>query len=178
MKSSVDVVMRVFADFLSASWGIAHQVASSLEEVEGSELVSDWAQANWEILVEAPLREMVGSRAAFLDPYSDGAECNGKSSRVWEPEALPTHRIVCLPRPGAALLDLLTNRVVEVSGSPLIFDHFAIHSEQGWHEEAAPFDCALAYHDDQEILLRLDQISFAAEELAGPLVDRDRRERE
>ncbi len=169
MRTYLDVVMQAFSRFLSASWEVVCEVASSLEQVEGTEFTSDWVQANWEVLVETPFREIVGFGAAFLEPYGEGAECNETSSRVWKPEALPTHRIVCLPHERAALLDLLTDRVLEVTRGPLIFDHFAVKSEREWHEEAPPFDCALAYHDDQEVLLRLDQISFVAQELAEPV---------
>lgn len=168
MKYSLDEVLRTFAKFLHASWDGACEVARSLEQLDPTEFMSDWVQANWELLVETPFRELAGFGDAFLEPYGEGAECNEASSRVWKPEALPTHRIVCLPREAAPLLDMLTNRAIEVTGRPLVFDHFAIESARGWHEEAPPFDCALAYHDDQEVLIRLDQISFVAEEIGRP----------
>jgi hypothetical protein len=63
------------------------------------------------------------------------------------------------------MLDLLTGRSLEATEIPVVFDHFAIKSEQGWHEQAAPFDCVLGYQGEQEVLIRLDQVSFVAEQL-------------
>jgi hypothetical protein len=168
MKTSLDDVMRRFAQFLSASWGAASAVATTMKQVESAEFMSDWAQANWELLVETPFREIVGFGKAYLEPYGEGADCNDASSRFSRPSALPTHRIVCRPGDDASMLDLLTGRSVGGAGIPLVFDHFAIKSEYGWHEEAPPFDCVLGYEGEQEVLVRIDQIFFVAEEVGSP----------
>lgn len=165
MRSSLDDVMRKFAQFLNASWDAASAVATSMEQVESTEFMSDWAQANWELLVETPFRELVGFGKAHLEPYGEGADCNDASSRVWNPGALPTHRVACRAAEGAPMLDLLTGRSLEATEIPVVFDHFAIKSEQGWHEQAAPFDCVLGHQGEQEVLIRLDQVSFVAEQL-------------
>lgn len=163
MRASLDGVMRRFARFLNASWEAASAVATPMEQVESTEFMSDWAQANWELLVETPFRELVGFGKAYLEPYGEGADCNDASSRVWNPGALPTHRVVCRAGEGAPMLDLLTGHSVDAAEIAVVFDHFAIKTEPGWHEQAPPFDCVLGYQDEQEVLIRLDQVSFLAE---------------
>jgi hypothetical protein len=165
MKVSLDGVMRRFAQFLDAGWDAASAVATPMEQVESIEFMSDWAQANWELLVETPFREFVGFGSAYLEPYGEGADCNDASSRVWNPGALPTHRVVCRAGEGATMLDLLTGQAVDATEMPVVFDHFAIKSERGWHEQAPPFDCVLGYQNDQEVLIRLDQVWFVAERI-------------
>jgi hypothetical protein len=160
MKSMLDEFMRAFAWFLNASWDAASATAIRLNEVESTELMSDWAQANWEVLVETPFREFIGFGDAYLDPYGEGADCNDASSRVWRPDAVPTYRVVCRSAEGTSMRDLLTGRSVDAAHGPVVFDHFATNSANGWHEQATPFDCVLCYQDDQEILLRLDEVIF------------------
>src|SRR4051812_18770283 len=87
---SPDTLVREFANFLSSSWNSASISLSSDESYD--DLLADWLQANWEILVEAPL---FPGGAGFLEPYGDGAECNGDSSRVYNVAAVPTHRVLC-----------------------------------------------------------------------------------
>lgn len=165
MNSSLDVVMRQFAQFLNASWDAASAVASMMEQVERTEFMSDWAQANWELLVETPFRELSGFGEGYLEPYEEGADCNDASSRVWRPDTLATHRVVCRVAEGVLVLDLLTGRSVDTTEVPVVFDHFAIKSKLGWYKQAPPFDCVLGYQDDQEVLIRIDQISFFAERI-------------
>lgn len=74
-------VMR-FRDFLIASMPIAEDVFRG----DTNDLLADWLQANWEILVEA-------GTGKYISHYGDGADCNGRSSRVWLPEICPTHRV-------------------------------------------------------------------------------------
>jgi hypothetical protein len=166
MNVPLDEIMLRFAGFLRISWEAAHGAGRALEHVKSDELMSDWAQANWELLVETPFRELVGFGSAFLEPYGEGADCNQASSRVWNPDALLTHRIICRPRDGASIRDLLANAPVDVTASPVVFDHFAARAKDGWYEQAPPFDCVLGYHNDREVLISLDQVSFVAEEIS------------
>jgi hypothetical protein len=165
MKSSIDEVVRGFARFLSASWDEIVRAAAVLECLDATEFVADWLQANWELLVEMPFSESSKPGKAYLEPYGEGAECNDRSSRVWNPGALPTHRVICLVTKGSPVLDLLTKRVIDSTKGPVVFDRLAIQSRTGWHEVAPPFDCILGYQDDLEVLVRLDEISLVAEEV-------------
>lgn len=165
MKASLDGVMSTFVQFLNASWDSAWRAANLMKHVEPAGFMADWAQANWELLVETPFRENAGFGGAFLEPYGEGAECNDLSSRVWLPQALPSHRIVCRPRGRTPMIDLLAGRNVDAE-PPLVFDHFAARSVRGWHELARPFDCVLGYQGEQEVLVKIDEVSFSAEPIA------------
>jgi hypothetical protein len=174
MNASLDEIMLRFATFLSRNWVPVKEVAAALEDVEADEFMSDWAQANWELLVETAFRELAGFGGAFLEPYGEGADCNDASSRVWMPSATPTHQLVCRSRDGIGMHDLLTGKWIEPANAHVLFDHFAARSEHGWHEPAPPFDCVLGFMDNQEVLVSVDQLSFAAEEI-GESVDRGAR---
>lgn len=165
MTDYLNEVMLKFAKFLSLSWDTASETKGILKRAGASEFISDWTQANWELLVELPFRDLAGFENAFLEPYGEGADCNANSSRVWLPESLPTHRIICYPLDGDSIIDLLTGNSINISRNALIFDHFAAHSVNGWHEQASPFDCVLGYHDELEVLVHVEQISFAAEKI-------------
>jgi hypothetical protein len=131
--------------------------------VEADEILADWAQANWELLVETYCKEVAGESKVFLEPYGEGAECNSPSSRVWLPNATPTHRVVCRPVSGENMHDILTGSEVEATTGNVVFDQFAARTEQGWYEVAPPFDCALGYLDEREVLIPIAQISFSLE---------------
>lgn len=163
MNTTLNDVMRRFAHFLSASWNAASAAATQMAQVEAAEFMSDWAQANWEILVETPFRELVGFGEAYLEPYADGADCNDGSSRVWNPGALATHRLVFRAVDDVPMFDLLTGRSVDATETPALFDHFASKSERGWHDQVPPFDCVLGHQNGQEVLVRLDEVAFAVE---------------
>ena len=128
--------MRGFARFLDASWNAALAAAGALDGVESTDFMADWAQANWEILVETAFRESVGFGKAYLEFYGEGADCSEASSCVWSPRAIPTHRILCQTLKSAVMLDLLTGRLVDASEGPVVFDRFAVKSERGWYKEA------------------------------------------
>ena len=166
MKPKFDDAMRAYARFLNASWDSAWTIATAMEQAEPGEFMADWAQANWELLVETAFREFAGFGDRYLEPYGEGADCNDASSRVWFPQALPSHRVVCRARGSTPMIDLLTGRKVDATGEPIVFDHFAARSDDGWHEQAHPFDCVLGYKGEQEVLLRIDEVSFAVEPVA------------
>lgn len=167
MKASLDAAIRTYAQFLNASWDSVCTVAGTMEDVEPAEFMADWAQGNWELLVETAFREKAGFGNAYLEPYGEGADCNDASSRVWLPRALASHRVVCRARKSVPTIDLLTGRDIDVTRGPVVFDRFATGSDRGWYEEAPPFDCVLAYHGEHEVLLKVDEISFVVEAIAG-----------
>ena len=161
MKVSMDEIVRGFARFLSASWGETIRAAGVLEHLDTAGFMNDWVQANWELLVEMPFRDSAGN--VYLEPYGEGAECNDPSSRVWNPEALPTHRVVCIATEATVMVDLLTEREIDTDRGLVVFDRFAVHSSTGWYEEAPPFDCVPCYHGNQVVLVRADVVSFVIE---------------
>ncbi len=165
MRASMDEVIRGFARFLTQSWDEVLRAAGVLEHFDTAGFIADWVQGNWELLVETPFRDSARPGDVYLEPYGEGAECNDPSSRVWNPDALPTHRVVCLPTKARPIVDLLAGRELDPGKGPVVFDHLAIQSKTGWHEEAPPFDCVLGYQDELEVLVRLDEVSLVTEEV-------------
>lgn len=150
--NATDQILR-FSRYLSSSWCIV------LEMLENNEdLVADWKQSSWETLVESSLLES----GKFLEVYADGAECNGASSRVWIPEALPTHRIQCHALEQEPQ-DLLTGQ----SFSPECYSVDCLGAiKSGRFAEEPPFDCVLLYRGDAFRVSSIRQLSFFVMEIS------------
>lgn len=130
---------------------------SSLSEndITGS-LSDDWLQANWELLVEGLLNE----DNLVLEPYGDGADCNGASSRVLYPNKLPTHKIICIPLDNRQIYDILNKRQLDVSQNKIIFDRFVSIGKDDWYYELPPFDKVLAEYAGELVVLDFSKIDF------------------
>jgi hypothetical protein len=146
----VDELVRRFGRLLASAW--PELIAASASSDAGS-FVQDWLQANWEMFVEGALPP-----GTFLEVYGEGADCNGASSRVYQPDAIPTHAVVCVPRPGVAMRDLLSNEVVEGAGLPM---EELVSLDGSWYAQRPPFDCVLVEAGERTYVLSMDQIRFA-----------------
>lgn len=147
---TTDATVRRFRDTIRASWAYLNAATA---EAPARSLREDWLQAAWEILVEG----VVCEKDEFLEIYGDGADCNGASSRVWLPGALPTHRIECEAKPGAVLRDVLTGH--ELPSGPLAIDRFVAWDGRQY-DEAPPFDYVLVEHGDLEAVVRAEDTVF------------------
>lgn len=116
----------------------------------------DWLQGNWELLVEA--QAGVPGRLV-LEPYGDGADCYGTSSRVLYPDRCPTHRIVCRPREGKDIVDLLNRRALDPTKGDVVFDRFVCMRDD-WYYESPPFDKILGTHCGTCVAIGYDDIRF------------------
>lgn len=135
--------------------------------------INDWLQANWEILVEAKLNEPfckmeINSERIILDFYGDGADCNGGSSRVWLPDALPTHRIVCKIKSGS-VKDIFTGKEIkenEISKMDFLKITTLADNKQ-WFDDRPPFDCILLSQpvSIENVLVSLNTIDFHVEKI-------------
>jgi len=147
-----NLAVRLFQSFLQESWDSAQEFLGKSEETVG--LVDDWLQANWELLVEAAVCPEPGQ---FLEFYGEGADCNGASSRVWMPEAQPTHRIYCVPKEGGAVLDVLT-------AEPIAMNRWAFGQLVNWDGErygqGKPFDHVLLEHRDEIAIVSCADVAF------------------
>jgi len=161
VSNRLEEILRGFSSFLTRNWEAVRASASGSSVVDAEEVLTDWAQANWELLVETYCRELAGGDEVFLEPYGEGADCNSPSSRVWLPNATPTHRVVCRPMHGEALHDMIAASALEEGN--VVFDQFARRTEQGWYEAGPPFDCVMGYLGEREVLLSIDEISFTLE---------------
>jgi len=160
-SAQVDRAVVTFLQILRSGWeGVATLAKTTKQEVV-AEMLSDWAQSNWEMVVEAAISTPA---MVFLDPYGDGAEANGASSRIWMPEAKPTHAIHIVSRMRAAVLwDVLSeaNRTLPREGFAI--DRFVTRSVDGWYEEKPPFDHVLSYIDGSEALFRVEDLEFVVQ---------------
>lgn len=83
MNLDVTQSVRAFREILLASWRPMKQL--SVDDLTGS-FLDDWMQSNWERVVESSIAP---SLKVVLEPYGEGADCNIRSSRVWNPHLLP-----------------------------------------------------------------------------------------
>ena len=128
---------------------------------EGVTRYGDWAQANWEFLVESALS---WEEAVYLEVYGDGADCNGASSRVWCPDAVPTHQVRCFPVDGVPLIDLLSGES-RVYGDGVPLDRFVSITSSGWYDLAPPLDHVLVVEDGVERVFQASRVRFALSDL-------------
>lgn len=91
-QTSLDGALQAFVAVLRSGWLQVERTWSDRADLERGQLMSDWAQANWETIVEARLST---TRPVYLDVYGDGADCNPMGSRVSLPDAVPTHELRC-----------------------------------------------------------------------------------
>lgn len=141
--------LESFIAFLNISWNI---VCINLNEDD----MNDWLQANWEILVESCLGN---GKRILLEPYGEGADCNGDSSRVFEPNKIATHRIICRGKNHGQGKDVLKGCDIDLSEYD--FDSFVSwNGEQYAHEP--PFEYVLLESDDIAVV-KFNEIEFAIE---------------
>jgi hypothetical protein len=155
-----------FRNFLISSWSAYMACNSHLSNTEIEDRDGDWLQANWEILVEASITEP----GEYLWFYGDGgADCNGMSSRVWLPAAIPTHRVVCKIKKNVICKDVLNGKEVNADEiKNMEFLQFTALTKNGkWYENALPFDYILLSPPIvvDNILISIDDIYFDIERL-------------
>lgn len=150
----IEDCLRWFREALTANWSTAELVTRELGG-NGEYWLESWKQSQWEFFVEMPL--FWGSER-FLVPYDSGADLDGTSSRVRSPTAAATHDVRCIIETGA--IDLLTGVPLATEGKTVSFIRFAV-LKNGWHHQAAPFDCVLLEVDGQEVLVRFESTRWA-----------------
>ena len=153
----LDAALDVFLTVLRSSW---ESVRSGLVDSAGwdESVLNDWAQANWEMIVEAALSR---EGRVVLDVYATGADCNDRSSRVWRPELLPTHAIACRStRHDGVVRDLLTGQDIESPSTGLRLTEFVALTPDGWYAAQPPFDNALVDCRGVELVVSLSDVSF------------------
>ncbi|NQY34800.1 MAG: hypothetical protein HRT37_07525 [Alteromonadaceae bacterium] len=91
---SLDDVLSDFRKFLLLNFELMSEILSGDDDIQ--ELLDDWLQANWEVIVESRLRyfKLIDG---FIDIYGVGADCNGSSSRVSLPDKSPISAIQIKP---------------------------------------------------------------------------------
>jgi hypothetical protein len=151
-----DAVMN-FRAFLSSGyecWLRSAQAALKLDRGFIAESFDDWAQANWELLVERPLC-VTGE---YLDIYGSGSDYEAAAySRVFFHEGLPTHEIICEAVNGKPVQDLLSNE--STIPAQCRFERF-VSRFNGWFDDKPPFDHVLLLKDNKQHLVPLGSVKF------------------
>ena len=148
MKFEINSIMQAFRDFLDLNWsGVSNALSQAV--------LDDWIQANWELLVES---RVCKAPYEFLEVYGDGADCNDGSSRVWYPEATPTHEIKCVLKSDSK--DALSGKQF---GANTIFEFEAFSSwdtKRKQYSTDSPFDYALCLSGEELAIFPLGNVDF------------------
>ena len=151
--------LKAFLTVLRSGWS---QADHALFEVAGwaEWAVRDWCQANWEMLVEAAVSCGFGKQGKVrLEIYGPGACRNRNSSRVWEPQALPTHRVICVLK-NDGVVEKLSGKLLSKKDGPFDFVEFVSLTEPGDCDTVPPFDHAYVDISGVEGVLDLEAVSF------------------
>ena len=153
-----------FRDFLAtghAAWIRAEKVALEADRGFLDEAFGDWAQANWELLVERPL---LGS-AQYLEIYGSGSDYEAQLySRVFFHDAKFTHKIICVPARDQPTKDLLSRDPVDFTKWE--FDRLVAHVGD-WYDDVPPFDHVLLHRAPADTaLVPIAAVQFLLLEIA------------
>jgi hypothetical protein len=156
LNAKLNDAIEVFLTVLRTSWPAMTELANRMVTRDTTEVLADWAQANWEMIVEAALST---NQLVFTEPYGEGADCNSRSSRVWKPDADATHIVHCISQHGGSVTDVLSGQLMQLPDGGLPFERFVSRTPNGWYLECPPFDHALLFHE-RETLIALDEVRF------------------
>jgi hypothetical protein len=144
--SDADNLIRGFASFLANSYGSWKATAEmTLNHDKGylDESFDDWAQANWELLVERPL---LGTQE-YLEIYGSGSDYEmALHSRVFFHDAIATHRVALSVVGSDDLLDVLNDRRIGLAD--FHFERF-VAMKDGFYHDVPPFDHVLLLHNER-----------------------------
>lgn len=155
----IDKAIRIFSEFLNSCW---KNVLPSLENrtyTTNESSINDWLQANWELLVERkvlPLNE-------YLEIYGEGADFNGRSSRITDIQSIPQYSIKVISC-CSDLVDLLNN--TEVGNSELTFEKL-VGFENGFYIDNPPFNYVLTQDESSGIerVFSMEKVKFELKSL-------------
>ncbi len=145
--------LQSFRAILRESWPF---LSPLVQKDKTGSFLEDWMQANWEMVVECSIPPELG---VVLEIYGEGADCT-TTSRVWKPDAMPTHRVFCETSGDTKINDVLMD--MEVTG-PVIFDSFCTIKD-GWKDISPPFDYA-EIHGEEIRVIKVDKLRFVARQL-------------
>ncbi|WP_417446811.1 hypothetical protein [Kangiella sp.] len=170
----LNTVINNFIVFLNANYQLiteSFEIYKLKAEKENFFLVSfeeyfyDWAQANWELLVE---RVVCSPNESFV-VYGSGSDYEAAGhSRVFFHKAEPTHKVICAAK--SEVIDLLSEAEVDLAQ----FDFYSFVSiDGGWFDISPPFDHILLTEKDahggdyQQIVIPFDQVNFYVKKIGN-----------
>lgn len=157
---SIDKAIRIFAVFMNNSWAEVNQLLIDRDYTSNESSVNDWLQSNWEFLIERKVLKINN----YLEVYGDGADFNGASSRITDPNSLANFRIKTIPKFGNSVFDILNEE--EVILPNLVFDRL-IGFRDGFYVLEPEFNFALLNDENIGIerVVRLNDVEFVLEKL-------------
>lgn len=155
MQDINDVISR-FLNLIRDSWPSIEAIANT-ESIDSFK--SDWLQASWELAVEGCLSKTLKENI-FIEPYGDGADANGNSSRILDQDALATHSVNCVPKNKQSVFDALNNINFQFLPDGLPLDRFVSMGQDGWYYERPPFDMALIDQDGREMVFKISDLDM------------------
>ncbi|MGC4068435.1 MAG: hypothetical protein QM784_28070 [Polyangiaceae bacterium] len=157
MQMNAHQAVMNFRDFLCAgyqTWLQSARVEPSSRPGDFLDAFDDWAQANWELLVERHLCRP----GDFLVIYGAGSDYEeDRHSRVFFHDALPTQVVVCKASGTVAPVDILTDTQVNVTICQ--FDRF-VSLDGSWYASTPPFDHVLLTHGTTEYVVPIAAVQF------------------
>ena len=156
----IDIAINTFVNFLNSSWIIVSQLLFERDYTTDEDSTNDWLQANWELLVERKVLKV----NEYLEIYGEGADYNGASSRIIDPEALPNFKIIVKTKNGNSILDVLNNEQVRFEN--VTFDKI-VGFKNGFYTLEPEFKYVLITDDNLglERVVAIDDIEFGLERL-------------
>ena len=156
----IDEAIKVFANFLNSSWIIVSQLLFNRDYTSNEDSINDWLQANWELLVERKVLKL----NEYLEVYGEGADYNGASSRIADPEALPNFKVIVRTKNGSDILDVLNNEQVRFENAT--FDKI-VGFKNGFYTLEPEFKYVLITDDDLglERVVAIGDVEFRLEKL-------------
>lgn len=149
----IDEAIRTFADYLNNSWETAFRLLVNRNYTSNEDSINDWFQANWELLVERKVLEI----NEYLEVYGDGADYNGASSRIANPDALPGFKVIVKAQNSDGVFDLLNNQHIKFENA--IFDK-VVGFKNGFYVIEPEFKYVLITDFGLERVVKIDDVEF------------------
>nr|WP_068893114.1 hypothetical protein [Pedobacter panaciterrae] len=157
---TTDKAIRIFSDFLNSSWAIGNQLLIDRNYTSNEDSLNDWLQSNWEFLVERKILKIND----HLEVYGDGADFNGASSRITDPNAVANFKIKVISKNNKPVHDVLNEEEVTLVNADF---NKLIGFKNGFYIMESEFNFMLL--DDKNIsterVVRLNDIEFELERL-------------
>lgn len=157
METNITNTINHFIEFLNINWDDLNNKIKGIEykdEWQKRDLLCDWLQFNWELLVES----FICKNDEYLISYGTGAECNKGSDRVRFPKKKVSHKIICKSKTNTLPKDYLSNNLM----LPEDKEFYKFVSYNGdFYSDSAPFDFTLMQDDLGEYyLFKNEEIIF------------------
>lgn len=144
---------RIFLNAGYPSWRRSAEISLVHDRGYLDEAFYDWAQANWELLVERPLCKT----GEFLKVYAAGSDYEAQLySRVFFHNATPTHEIGC-ESSRRVVVDLLSGNDFDPGACQ--FDRLVARKDS-WFEDEPPFDHVLLVDGSTQYMASIVEVAF------------------